>query len=66
MALTYQEAPLTMQWCLGCHRAPEKFVRPRDQVFNMAYVATNQEEIGPQLVKAYNIKQRTSCSTCHY
>ena len=43
MPLTYQASPLTMEWCLSCHRAPEKFVRPRNQVFNMAYVAKNQE-----------------------
>src|SRR6267143_1242181 len=42
MPLTYQASPLTMQWCLSCHRAPEKFVRPRNQVFNMAYIANDQ------------------------
>ena len=66
MALTYQASPLTMEWCLECHRAPEKFVRPRNQVFNMAYIATDQENIGPRLVQEYNIQKLTSCSTCHY
>jgi len=66
MALTYQASPMTMAWCLSCHRAPEKFVRPRDQVFNMAYVAKNQDVLGLQLVKEYNIKSKISCSTCHY
>ena len=32
----YQEASLQMRWCLDCHRNPEKYIRPRDQVFNMA------------------------------
>ena len=66
MALTYQASPLTMSWCLSCHRAPEKFVRPRDQVFNMNYVAKDQDVLGPQLVKQYNIKSMIACSTCHY
>ena len=66
MQLMSQASPLTMEWCLSCHRAPEKFVRPRDQVFNMAYVAKNQEEDGPRLVKEYNIQKLTHCSTCHY
>ena len=66
MALTYQESPLTMQWCLTCHTNPEKFVRPRDQVFNMAYVAQNQDELGPRLVREYQIKSLITCSTCHY
>jgi hypothetical protein len=37
MPLTYQANTLLMEWCLGCHRAPENFLRPREQVFNMAY-----------------------------
>ena len=37
MPLTYQAETLLMEWCLGCHRAPEKFLRPREEVFNMAY-----------------------------
>src|SRR5471032_1258218 len=35
--LMYNEASLQMEWCLECHRAPEKNLRPRDQVFNMRY-----------------------------
>src|ERR671928_58747 len=50
----YQASPLTMEWCLNCHRHPEKYVRPREEVFNMAYVPKNQAELGPQLVKQYN------------
>ena len=37
MPLMYQDAPLTMTWCLDCHRNPAKYVRPRDQVYNMAW-----------------------------
>ena len=37
MPLMYNEASLQMEWCLECHRAPEKNLRPRDQVFNMRY-----------------------------
>jgi hypothetical protein len=55
-----------MEWCLTCHRGPEKYVRPRSQVFNMAYIAKDQESIGPRLVQEYNIQKLTSCSTCHY
>lgn len=66
MNLVYQASPLTMQWCLNCHRNPEKFVRPKDQVTNMNYVATNQAELGPRLVKEYKIRKLTGCSNCHY
>src|SRR5512132_2132887 len=42
MGLTYQASPLTMAWCLECHRNPEKFVRPRSEVFNMNWTPANQ------------------------
>ena len=32
-----------MEWCLNCHRAPEKFLRPRDQVFNMNYEQPSED-----------------------
>jgi len=37
MPLVYQWASLQMEFCLECHRAPEKYLRPREQVFNMRY-----------------------------
>jgi len=55
-----------MEWCLECHRAPERFVRPKSEVFNMAYEApADQLELGRRLVSEYQIKPRTSCSACH-
>ena len=69
MPLVYQPAPLTMSWCLDCHRNPEQFVRPRDQVFNMAWERpADDPDMGARLVREYNIgsvEQLTSCSTCH-
>jgi hypothetical protein len=66
MNLTYQATPMTMQWCLSCHRAPEKFIRPREEVFNMAWESKSQQVEGPRLVKLYNVQEKTSCSVCHY
>jgi hypothetical protein len=37
MPLTWKEQPLTMEWCLECHRHPERHVRPREEVFNMGW-----------------------------
>jgi hypothetical protein len=57
---------LQMEWCLDCHRAPEKYVRPRAAVFTMGYEPEgDQMEIGRQLVQEYNIQSLESCSTCH-
>jgi hypothetical protein len=66
MPLMYKENTLYMNWCITCHRNPEKFVRPRDQVFNMAYQPpANQEELGKKLVEEYHIQSLTDCYTCH-
>lgn len=62
----YQAQSLQMEWCLDCHRQPQKYVRPREAVVTMGYQpAKSQAELGPELVKAYDIKSLTSCSTCH-
>ena len=66
MPLMYKENTLYMNWCVNCHRNPEKYVRPRDQVFNMAYEApANQEALGLKLVQEYHIQSLTDCYTCH-
>jgi hypothetical protein len=66
MPLTWRANTLQMGWCLDCHRAPEKFVRPRDQVFSIHYQPpSDQEKLGRKLVKEYKIQSLTNCSTCH-
>src|ERR671913_1845222 len=56
MPLMYQYAPLTMQWCLDCHRDPGAFIRPRDQVFNMAWQPPADDPgLGQRLVTEYKI-----------
>lgn len=66
MQLTYQATPMTMQWCLSCHRHPERQVRPRDKVFDMEWKAEDQETLGAQLVSEYRIQSKMNCSVCHY
>jgi hypothetical protein len=66
MPLMWQAKSLTMQWCLDCHRHPDRQVRPRDKVFDMAYTPPpDQIAFGKRLVKQYHIQSLTSCSTCH-
>ena len=66
MPLTYRAQTLYMSFCIDCHRQPEKYVRPKDQVFNPNWVAPpDQLERGKQLVAEYKIQKLTNCSTCH-
>jgi hypothetical protein len=66
MPLMWQESSLQMTWCLECHRHPERFVRPRSEVFSVTYkLPADQLELGRKLVKEYSIQSLTSCSTCH-
>ena len=69
MPLMYQEASLQMNWCVNCHRNPAQFVRPREEVYNMAWERpANDPDLGKRLVQEYKIasvEQLTSCSTCH-
>lgn len=72
MPLVYQYASLQMEWCLTCHREPERFLRPRKEVFNMAYrpenTTTEQIAEGLKLKQEYSVRHKAilqSCSTCH-
>jgi Cytochrome c7 and related cytochrome c len=69
MPLMYQEASLQMNWCVNCHRNPAQYVRPREEVYNMAWERpANDPDLGKRLVQEYKIAsvdQLTSCSTCH-
>ena len=66
MPLVWQEASLQMEWCLDCHNNPEKYIRPRDQVFAMDYEPpADQLALGRKLVEEYEVRRLTSCSTCH-
>lgn len=66
MPLTWQSASLYMEWCLECHRNPEQYVRPREEVFNVNYEPpADQIALGNLLVAEYHIQEKTSCSTCH-
>jgi len=66
MPLTWSIATLKMGWCLNCHRNPEQYVRPREDVFSTSYQApAHQMELGRKLVKEYGIYKLTDCYTCH-
>lgn len=69
MPAVFQENTLQMEWCLSCHREPEKFLRPKSEITNTKYNVndlTDEERL--QLKADYHIRTKemlTSCSTCH-
>src|SRR3954467_10787230 len=78
MPLMYQAESLQMEWCLNCHRAPDKFLRPKDQVFNMRYEQpsgekamdfngkhyTDQRDLGKDLIKLYGVHSPNDITSC--
>ena len=78
MPLMYNYASLQMEWCLNCHRAPEKNLRPRDQVFNMRYeepssgkpimvdgkTYTDQISLGRDLATKYKLRTVADITSC--
>ena len=60
MPLMWKANSLQMEWCLSCHREPEKHIRPRDQVFVMSeWLPPNGQDrvaAGRELVKKYNVR----------
>lgn len=57
-----------MEWCLDCHRQPEKYVRPRDQVYNMTWSyadlkdETGQQKFASQTELGHNSSKNTRSS----
>lgn len=66
MVEVYQKEPLSMGWCLDCHRAPEQHLRPMSEVTNMTWQAPGDAvEFGTKLRAENNINPPEDCSTCH-
>jgi hypothetical protein len=67
MALTYQAKPLTMQFCLDCHRDPAPHLRPADRITDMTWHSEDAPALGAQLIKQNGIRvgEITYCYVCH-
>ncbi len=78
MPLMYNQETWLMETCLNCHRQPEKFLRPRDQVFNMRYqqpatrrpvltdgkTFTDQLALGNYLKAKYHLRSVQDITSC--
>jgi formate-dependent nitrite reductase cytochrome c552 subunit len=68
MEVVYHKEPMSMAWCLDCHRNPEAHLRPANEVTNLNWVpedGVTQEEIGRQIKADWNIQPPQNCSACH-
>lgn len=60
MDVVRQAKPLSMGWCLECHRNPEPNLRPKDEVTNMTWARTPGEELS-----LAEVNPPQNCSGCH-
>lgn len=65
MEVVYQAKPLSMGWCLECHRAVEGKIRPLSLVTDLAWKEEELDFIAPELIQAYGVAPREDCNTCH-
>lgn len=69
MPLMWKAEPMTMEWCLDCHRTPEQHLRPLDQIYNMDWQPEeDQSTLGQRLKAEYHVANGytlTQCYICH-
>ncbi|MCG5054591.1 MAG: cytochrome c family protein [Myxococcales bacterium] len=67
MPAVQKDKPLTMGWCLECHRNPGPNLRPVEEITNMEWTRPEGDaELTPEaLVKRNDVHTRDSCTTCH-
>lgn len=59
-----QMKPLSMSFCLDCHRNPAENIRPVEEVYNLDWERPKTFN-GNDLVQHWNVRPPESCSACH-
>ena len=66
MNVVMQSEPLSMSWCLDCHRNPENHLRPVSKITNMDWLPDeSHKEFAQQMIQDLNITPPTGCQGCH-
>jgi len=66
MEVIQQVQPLSMGWCLDCHRKPDMHLRPHDQITNMEWTPPeDQMSFAKRIKEELQIKPPVDCSGCH-
>ncbi len=64
MEVVRQEQPLSMAWCLECHRNPAPNLRPHGEVTNMAFDTTTYDP-SKDSARSRELTPPAHCSGCH-
>ncbi len=64
MEIVEQVKPLSMAWCIECHRNPETHIRDPELVTQLDFLPPH-ENYGREWAEKLGIKPNISCSTCH-
>ncbi len=61
------EKPLSMTFCLECHRDPAKHLRDPKDVYNLDLKISDaeQEKMGKKFVHDWKVNASQNCSACH-
>lgn len=67
MPLMRQAQPLTMGWCLNCHRDPAPYLRPASGVFDPDWKFPDDQDRRGAILAHQHIDNNhlTDCSVCH-
>jgi Cytochrome c7 and related cytochrome c len=61
-----QAEPLSMGWCLDCHRNPDPFLRPEHEVTNMDWSPSRDQLQSAARIKAEKrLQPPVDCTGCH-
>jgi hypothetical protein len=64
----FRAKPLSMSFCLNCHRDPAKHLRPLDKITDLDWKAPDadaQLAMGKKFVHDWKVQSLQNCSTCH-
>ncbi len=66
MEVVTQVEPLSMSWCLDCHRNPDPYLRPDTEVTTMDWTAPkDQLQAAARIKAAKQLSPPTDCTGCH-
>jgi hypothetical protein len=66
MEVVTQAEPLSMGWCLDCHRNPAQHLRPTEEVTNMDWIPSRDHaEFAARTIEEKNLAPPEDCASCH-